>query len=144
MIAPPPPAVDRLVLPRLIHVSMVKFCNCKFVGLPINTPSPFPSKLNAWPTSPAAKAALPTKVPLLVPVTSSVFPFPGHHETSPEAGGVQLPGAVTVNSALPLLVVPKALLTVTEYMFPDWPGCTLVRDRELFVSPPILELFNRH
>src|SRR5258707_10056008 len=73
-----------VALPRLIQVSMVNVCNCKLVGLPTTTASPLPSKLNAWPTSPAPKAALPTRVPLLVPATSNVFPFPGHHETRPD------------------------------------------------------------
>src|SRR6267154_1043595 len=131
-------------LARLIQASMVKFWSCKLTGLPINTPSPLPSNVNAWPTSPAAKAALPARVPLFVPARSSAFPLPGHQFTNPEAGGVQVPDVVTVNSALVLLVVPKTLLIVTEYMFPDCPGCTLVRDRELFVSSPIFKLFNRH
>src|SRR5258708_4406410 len=92
-----------VALPRLIQVSMVNVCNCKLVGLPTTTASPLPSKLNAWPTSPAPKAALPTRVPLLVPATSSVFPLPGHHETKPEAGGVQTTGVLLHLPALPAL-----------------------------------------
>jgi len=74
----------------------------------------FPSKLKAWPTLPAAKVILPCTTPLLVLATSSVFPFPGHHETRPEGGGVQTSVEFTVKKALELLVDPKALVTTTE------------------------------
>src|SRR5205823_1461837 len=53
------------------------------------TKSSTPSKLNAWPTIPAANVAPFTNVPLLLPIISLALPSPGHHPTMPVGGVTQ-------------------------------------------------------
>src|ERR671931_289443 len=53
------------------------------------TKSSTPSTLNASPTSPDANVAPCCNTPLLPPIMSFAFPFPGHQLTSPAGGGVQ-------------------------------------------------------
>ena len=46
-----------------------------------------PSKLNACPTSPLAKAASPWSMPSLPPMMSLALSSPGHQLTKPDGGG---------------------------------------------------------
>src|SRR5437588_12608339 len=45
-----------------------------------------PSRLNAWPTSPAAKVTPPWSEPLFPPTTSFRLPSAGHHAAGPGIG----------------------------------------------------------
>src|SRR5262245_9860313 len=55
-----------------------------------------PSRLNAWPTSPLAKLAPPTRVPLFPPTASLAFPSAFHQLTASVGGGVQAKAPVLV------------------------------------------------
>src|SRR5262245_49684918 len=116
------------LLPRLIQLSMVKFCNCRLVGLPIITPEPVPSSRKACPIKPGPKVVLPVSVPLLLPTGSVASPSAGHQLASPCGGVIQAGRAFTVKTALELSVVPIGLDTLTAYV----PACApwrLVRPR---------------
>src|SRR5437879_2125699 len=74
---------------RLTQASIVKFCSRRLAGLPKDTPSFAPSKLNAWPTNPDPNVTLPANVPGLLPATSVAVPSPFHQLTKPELTGTQ-------------------------------------------------------
>src|ERR1035437_3032491 len=69
-----------------------------------------PSKLKAWPTSPAANVAPPRSVPLFVPTRSLALPSPGHQPTRPEGGGVQfVRSAEAVRTMVAEIIVPRRI-----------------------------------
>src|SRR5439155_18757249 len=92
-----------VVLARLIQDSMVKFWSWRPGGLPIHTPSPFPSNVKACPTRPSEKPAFPRRLPLFPPITSKALPFAGHQPTSPAGAGTQVGEIRSHLPALPAL-----------------------------------------
>src|SRR5260370_22496732 len=81
----------------LIHASKVQLSVAVNGTLAKDTKSSTPSKLNAWPTSPAAKVAPLVSVPLLPPMMSVALPSAGHHPTSPDGADTQDGGAPVVS-----------------------------------------------
>src|SRR5690349_308950 len=73
-------------LAGLIQVSIVKPASSptlKEGDCGMRNPSSTPSSASAGPTNPLPNAALPSKVPVLVPTLSDVFPSNPHQPTSP-------------------------------------------------------------
>src|SRR5262245_17132148 len=62
------------------------------------TKSPAPSRLKAWATMPAAKPALPCRVPSLPPMMSNALPSAGHQFVIPAGGKTHVSAVAEVGA----------------------------------------------